>query len=272
MTCKTIRSGAACAGLPLDAANDHLRRIEMKLSAILFDLDGTLLPMDNDLFTKVYFSHLAKAAAAWGYTDSEFLIKAVWKGVAAMVQNDYRRSNADAFWQAFQALTQRDVSQDLARFSRFYDTDFNKAREAAAPTPLAKEALLLARKKARHVILATNPIFPRNADETRLSWLGLSCDDFDLVTDYENCGYCKPNPDYYRDILARFGLEPEKCLMIGNDVDEDVLPAQELGIKAFLLDDYVINRHGRLYDCPRGSYAQMIQYLQNLDETPSPDR
>lgn len=32
----------------------------MKPSLILFDLDGSLLPMDQDAFVKVYFSALAK--------------------------------------------------------------------------------------------------------------------------------------------------------------------------------------------------------------------
>ena len=41
------------------------------LQAILFDLDGTLLPMDNDHFTQVYFQHLAATAAQWGYTDAQ---------------------------------------------------------------------------------------------------------------------------------------------------------------------------------------------------------
>ena len=39
------------------------------LQAILFDLDGTLLPMDNDYFTKVYFRHLAATAAQCIYCN-----------------------------------------------------------------------------------------------------------------------------------------------------------------------------------------------------------
>ena len=35
----------------------------MQLDAILFDLDGTLLPMDQDTFTKGYFQELARALA-----------------------------------------------------------------------------------------------------------------------------------------------------------------------------------------------------------------
>ena len=72
----------------------------MKYRAMLFDLDGTLLPMDNDKFTKGYFKLLTKAAAVHGYTY-ETLIPAMWKGVSAMVKNDRSRLNRDAFWAVF---------------------------------------------------------------------------------------------------------------------------------------------------------------------------
>ena len=74
------------------------------LQAILFDLDGTLLPMDNDQFTQVYFHHLAATAAQWGYTDSKLLVKAVWAGVESMVKNQGQRSNYDVFWATFGAI------------------------------------------------------------------------------------------------------------------------------------------------------------------------
>ena len=38
-----------------------------KLTTILFDLDGTLLPMDNDAFTRGYFKLLAARLAPLGY-------------------------------------------------------------------------------------------------------------------------------------------------------------------------------------------------------------
>ena len=33
------------------------------IETVLFDLDGTLLPMDQDVFAKTYFSSIAKAVA-----------------------------------------------------------------------------------------------------------------------------------------------------------------------------------------------------------------
>lgn len=57
----------------------------MSIKAVLFDLDGTLLPMDQDEFVKAYFGLLAKRLAPLGY-EVEKLYQVLWKGVAAMVK------------------------------------------------------------------------------------------------------------------------------------------------------------------------------------------
>ena len=72
----------------------------MALTTILFDLDGTLLPMDNDVFVKTYFGLLAKTLAPHGY-EAKALVDAVWAGTAAMVANDGRQTNEAVFWEKF---------------------------------------------------------------------------------------------------------------------------------------------------------------------------
>ena len=75
----------------------------MKLTTVLFDLDGTLLPMDNDAFTKGYFKILAAKLAPHGY-DLGQLVDAMWAGTAAMVKNDGSQSNEAAFWKKFAGI------------------------------------------------------------------------------------------------------------------------------------------------------------------------
>lgn len=234
------------------------------LQAILFDLDGTLLPMDNDRFTQVYFQLLARTAVRWGYTDSKLLIKAVWAGVEAMVKNQGQTSNYDAFWRTFGTVMGEDSLKDIPKFSTFYDNEFNQAVSAVFPTPLARQAVDIAHEKAERVILATNPIFPRNGDVTRMAWLGLEMEDFDLVTDYANSRHCKPNPAYYRDILEQFQLDPSQCLMVGNDVQEDMEAAGAAGIPSYLVSDFLINRKNIPISCPCGSFEEMLDYLRAL--------
>jgi FMN phosphatase YigB (HAD superfamily) len=119
--------------------------------------------------------------------------------------------------------------------------------------------------KGLRVILATNPLFPRIATESRVRWAGLDKDDFDEITTFEDYTHCKPNLDYYKDILAKFNLDPEECLMVGNDVDEDMITTG-LGMRVFLLTDDLINKSGAdINQFPHGGFDDLKQFIENLD-------
>ena len=110
--------------------------------------------------------------------------------------------------------------------------------------------------------LATNPIFPAIATESRIRWAGLSPADFELYTTYENIGFCKPNPAYYQEILKRMDLSPEECLMVGNDVTEDMIAAR-LGMQVFLLTDCLINKDEKdISVYPNGGFDQLLACLR----------
>ena len=113
------------------------------------------------------------------------------------------------------------------------------------------------------IVLATNPIFPAVATESRMKWAGLSPADFELYTTYENSRYCKPNPEYYKEIFAKLGCEGSDCIMVGNDVEEDMVPASALGAKVFLLTDCLINKKERdITAYPHGGFAELKEFLK----------
>lgn len=233
----------------------------MKLDAILFDLDGTLLPMDNDTFAGGYLHLLAEAMKPYGYEERS-MISAMWQGVSAMVKNDGSEPNMEAFCRRFGAALGRDAKADLPHFDAFYTAGFERARAYTAPTPLAREVLSLARDRAERLVLATAPVFPRIAIEARLGWAGLSASDFDYVTDYRNSRTCKPNPAYYREILETIGADPARSLMIGNNVDEDMRPALAVGMSAYLVTDCLMGDPTGL-PVPMGSLPDLISYLKS---------
>ena len=77
----------------------------MAIKHILFDLDGTLLPMVQDEFVRFYMPLLAKAYLKKGVEmDPKGFIGAVWKGYEAMVKNDGSRTNREAFWNSCRVL------------------------------------------------------------------------------------------------------------------------------------------------------------------------
>ena len=235
----------------------------MSIKAILFDLDGTLLPMDQDLFMKYYFGELAKKLVPLGY-NKDTLVGDVWAGTKAMVMNDGSRTNEEAFWDTFCKLVGKDCRVDMPIFDEFYRTEFCKAKAACQPTPVAKEVIDLIKASDKRLILATNPLFPAVATENRISWAGLSKEDFELVTTYENSRYCKPNPKYYVEILEKTGLAPGECLMVGNNAEEDMI-AETLGMKVFLLTDCLINeKNADITKYPQGGFEELRTYLTKL--------
>ena len=236
----------------------------MKTQMILFDLDGTLLPMDMDVFTTSYFKLLAAKAAPRGYADSKALIDCVWSGIAAMVKNDGSRTNEEAFWARFAEIYDERAITDRPLFEEFYAVEFQQAQAYCGFNPKAKQAVALAKSLGFRVALATNPLFPDTATVSRTRWAGLDVSDFELYTTYENSTHCKPNPDYYRDVLSKLNLQAEACLMVGNDAHEDMI-AETLGMKVFLLTDCLVNKQKRDIEAwPHGDFDALMDHLREL--------
>ena len=235
----------------------------MKVTAILFDLDGTLLPMDQDDFTGSYFLNLAAKAATKGY-QPDALIDTVWAGTAAMVKNDGAKTNEAVFWELFAAKYGGDALNDIPFFEEFYRTDFQKAKELCGFAPMAKDIVHSLKARGLRVILATNPLFPTIATESRIRWAGLEPEDFELYTTYENSRHCKPNPEYYNDIMQELNLTAEECVMVGNDVVEDMI-AETLGMKVFLLTDCLINKQNEdISKYPHGGFKELAVFLNSI--------
>ncbi|MBR3862194.1 MAG: HAD hydrolase-like protein, partial [Clostridia bacterium] len=86
-----------------------------------------------------------------------------------------------------------------------------------------------------------------------------------LYTTYENCTYCKPSEGYYREVLAKIGCAPSECLMVGNDVTDDMVPASAVGMQVFLLTDYLINKNGAdIGVYKNGGYDELLAYIASL--------
>ncbi|MDY4486531.1 MAG: HAD family hydrolase [Candidatus Limivicinus sp.] len=232
----------------------------MRIKTVMFDLDGTLLPMDQDQFTKYYFGLLAKKLAPYGY-NAEQLVSGIWAGTAAMVKNNGSCTNEEAFWKKFCALMGEKVLEDKPLFEEFYRVEFQGARASCGFAPQAAGLVKKLKAAGCRVLLATNPIFPAIATENRIRWTGLEPEDFELYTTYENACRCKPNPDYYRDILSSMKLDPSECLMVGNDATEDTA-AGLAGMQVFLLTDCLINKENKdLSQWPHGGFEELEKFI-----------
>lgn len=51
-----------------------------------------------------------------------------------------------------------------------------------------------------------------------------------------DCGHWKPLPEIFLAALALLNLDPEQCLMIGDDPVRDIQPSKLLGMQCFQVD------------------------------------
>ena len=232
---------------------------------ILFDLDGTLLPIDMDNFIEKYFRMLSGHFS--DLYNPEHFIKAVNTATENMIRNDGQVTNKEAFEEKFFELIElKGVKEQEIwdRFYDFYDNLFPTLKNHFEIDKLGYEIIEAAKEKDFNMIIATNPLFPRNAITARLEWIDLNPDDFQYITSYEHMHYCKPNVNYYREILDKTNLKPEDCVMVGNDMRDDMV-AKKLGIKTFLIDDFKVKREDvSITPDWQGTRSEIINYIKNI--------
>ncbi len=232
------------------------------ITTVMLDMDGTLIPFEQEDFIKVYFGELCRKLAPLGY-QPDSTVKSIWAGTRAMVNNDGSRLNSEVFWEVFNSMNEG-MPDAKVLCDEFYTNEFNRARSILKYEVSRRELIRRLRDSGLRVVLATNPMFPSDGMNTRLGWVGLSPEDFDLVTHYDNCTCCKPSPKYFTDIAQTLGVKPEECLMIGNSVQDD-MAAAAAGLSVYLVPEFLENPQNADYSVfPQGTLAEAVDYALSL--------
>ncbi len=155
----------------------------------------------------------------------------------------------------------RPAEELMPKFDRFYVTDFPKLQIHTHRKPAARPLVQKAFDRGLKVVIATNPMFPIYAIIERMRWAGVVDFPYDLITSYETMHFCKPHLQYYQEICDRIGVKPEEAMMVGNDVQDDMV-AGKLGMKTFLVDEELLNREPTPPEVDhRGSLTQLAEIL-----------
>lgn len=213
-----------------------------QISTIFFDLDGTLLPIDEKRFMQEYLVRFLEKCRK-EQIDPAQAQQALMAGVHAMRSEDGggAQSNKDRFWSTFFAHLSVEKEESLiAAFNRFYHEEFTELGTLIEPFPLARKIVDTLKEKGYTLVLATSPLFPRAGTLERLSWIGLSENDFEFITTYEDYSYTKPHIGYYDQVFSDAQVDPNEVLMVGNNVVEDGA-IRALGAQVIFVTDYLIN-------------------------------
>lgn len=232
--------------------------------AVLFDLDGTLLDIDMNYFLQKYFGQMINMAREMGL-HHHGLAERVYRSTGAMLTNkDPLYTNREVFESDFFADDIYPRQEFEPFFDEFYDTGFDRLQGYTRPMPSTRDIVQRTFDLGCKVVIATNSVFPDKAIIKRLNWAGAGGFKYHLVTSYEVMHYTKPHREYYQEIVDCLGVKPERCLMVGNDVGEDMVAAK-LGMKTFLVQDRLINEHDLPIEADwQGSQSDLLEFLNKL--------
>lgn len=231
----------------------------MLYKTVLFDLDGTLLPLDVEEFLTIYTTALANKVAH--ITEPKTFVNKLLDATGKVIADkNPDLTNQEVFWEHFLKGIEDRKGTLLQVVEEFYAKDFPKLgsyiESDGKPAELVKEL----KQQGYRIALATNAIFPRTAVVDRMRWAYLNPEDFELITTYENMHYCKPHVEYYQEVMEHLQEDPRNCIMVGNDIEEDMV-AGSLGMKTFLLDNFIIDRGSNTPYDYRGDLELLSQVL-----------
>ncbi len=231
-------------------------------NTILFDLDGTLLPMDFDKFMKIYFYQMGQHFK--DDVDPDMMPKFIWAATKKMIATNNHQTNEEIFMDDFQTYVPNNIQYYIEKFNEFYDTLFNEVKASTYVSNDILNSIEVLKSKGYDLVIATNPLFPIKANYHRIKWAGLDKDDFLHITSFEKNKHCKPFPHFYQEVLQKINKKPEDCIMVGNDVEED-LAAKTVGIDTYLITDCIVNSKNLKNTADyTGTYQDFYRFCEEL--------
>jgi FMN phosphatase YigB (HAD superfamily) len=247
----------------------HYRRSSLEIQVtltLLADLDDTLLENDFASFLPHYLDALGKHIAS--IEKPEVLIPKLMAATQKMIENNRPdRTLKQVFDNSF--FPASDVTPDdmQTTIDNFYAEVFPNLCRYTKPRPDAIQLVKQTFESGCRVAIATNPLIPRVAIIERLEWAGISPQDyaFSMITSYETFHFAKPNPAYFAELLAQIGWPEGGVIMIGDNLDDDIIASRRLGLPAFWISSQETNAvPGAYTPTASGSISDFSTWLDTV--------
>jgi FMN phosphatase YigB (HAD superfamily) len=229
---------------------------------LLFDLDDTLLDTNIEAFIPAYFQALSEHLAP--YVSTNVMLPALIAGTRLMLESeDPSRTLQDVFEEDFYNKLSVPKKNLVEVLDDFYDNVFPKIGSNTDRRPDAVPLIEWAFSRGYRIAIATDPLFPRKATFHRLRWAGFDPELFELVSSFENFHFSKTHTAYYAEALGQLGWPDVPVLMVGDNVERDLVPAHRLGLKTYFMDGESASSPG--FEAGRGKLADLRPWLESTD-------
>ncbi len=170
---------------------------------IMFDLDGTLLPVNQDEFVMKVISVMEDELKKTDL-NSEGFIKGLVMGIDTIVKkSDGKCTNEELFWEIFLENSGIDFEPAREFLTDFYNGAFLLATEIVDYNTIVPDSITYLKNKGYNMIIATSPVFPKVAITERMKWNDVFPEDFSYISTFENSTFAKPRKEYYKEIFSK---------------------------------------------------------------------
>lgn len=239
--------------------------------SVLFDLDDTLIINNAEHFTRVYLGLLGKHLQH--LVEPQKMIQALMDGTRQMVAKiEIAGTLESAFDREFYPQIGLPKETLWNTLFDFYQNVFPVLKTETTFRPEAVTLVQQCLANGWKVAVATNPLFPEIAVHHRLNWAGLDSDRFPFaaITSYETYHFAKPQSAYFIEVADRIAAFDHSVVMVGNDLENDILPAGKAGLRVFWITD----SDEALPACmpsgsKRGKFEEIYPWLRQIEHNRS---
>lgn len=231
---------------------------------LLLDLDDTLLSTNLEAFVPAYFQALARDLAP--LISPDLVFRALGAGMRLMNESDdFSRTLEEVFASRFYTQLNTSKGELDAAIENFYDNVFPALADFTSPISGAKPFVDWAFSQGYRIAIATDPLLPRKAAHHRLRWAGFEPDQFEQISSFEDFHFSKMHPAYYAELLGWMGWPTGPILMVGNDTDRDIIPAQKLGLATYHIIEEATSAGSITEAGPRGNLPGLRAWLESAE-------
>lgn len=218
---------------------------------VIFDLYGTLMNIHTDEEKESFWIHLANAFKKYKVYDPSIL-KEEYLNLCMELQKEKEEIEIlDVFHILYPMVDAVKVAETFRRLS----TDF------IHPYFGVKRLLKKLRNEGYKIYLLSN---------AQASFTNWELNKFHLIPYFDgiflssDLGIKKPNPLYYKKLIEKYSIDVSNAIMIGNDYNNDILPAKELGLKTIYIESnqsYFIDTKDKIVNF---SYKKVLNRIHEL--------
>ena len=221
------------------------------MKSVIFDLYGTLMNIHTDEERMSFWEKLSKSLTKY----KEYSALELKEEYLKLCEEFQKEKEEIEILDVFHILYPTANPNDIAILFRKYSTDF------IHPYFGVKRLLKTLRKEGYKIYLLSN---------AQASFTRWELNKFNLIPLFDgiflssDLGIKKPNMSYYKSLIEKYSIDINNSVMIGNDYNNDILPAKELGLKTIYIESnqsYYVDTEDKIINF---SYKKVLNRICEL--------